>query len=91
MCTTLASRGGNTGKPTQDLMSLTLRCHSFSCLWRAGRENSNTDALSCNPVDVSLICALSAASDQPLFPDMAALKEEQKKIQSWLLCFTTYY
>ena len=45
---------------------------------KAGRENSNADALSRNPVNVSLVCAVAADSDQSLPPDVAALHEEQK-------------
>ena len=44
-------------------MDITIKCSS-------GRENSNADALSHNPMD---------ASDQFLFPDVVALQEEQRK------------
>ena len=54
---------------------------------KAGRENSNVDALSCNPIDVSSVCAVSADSDQSL---LLLSRKSKRKIVSWLLCFTIY-
>ena len=45
---------------------------------KASRENFNEDALSRNPVDVSLVCAVAVDSDPSLLLDVAALQEEQK-------------
>ena len=46
---------------------------------KAGRENLNADALSRNPVHVSVVSAVSADCDQSLLPDVTAIQEEQKK------------
>ena len=71
----------NSARPSGKLArwALTIQEMDITIKHRAGRQNSNADALSRNPVDASLVCALSAVSDQSLFPDMVALQEEQRK------------
>ena len=59
--------------------ALTIQEMDLTIKHKAGQENSNADALSRNPVDTSSVCAVSADSDQSLLPDVAVLKEEQKK------------
>lgn len=71
----------NSARPSGKLArwALTIQEMDLTIKHKAGRENSNADALSRNPVDVSVVNAVSADSDQSLLPDVTALQEEQKK------------
>ena len=51
----------------------------FTIKHKAGRENSNADTLSRNPIDAGLVLVVFTDSDQPLLPDVTSLQEEQKK------------
>lgn len=71
----------NTARPSGKLArwALTIQEMDLTIKHKAGRENSNADALSRNPIDASLVCSVSSDSNRPLLPDVADLKEEQKK------------
>ena len=71
----------NSARPSGKLArwALTIQEMDLTIRHKAGRENSNADALSRNPIDASVVSAVSADSDQSLLPDVTALRDEQKK------------
>ena len=68
----------NSARPSGKLAhwALTIQEMDLTIKHKAGRENSNADALSRNPVESGSVCVVSTVNDQPLFPDVAALQEE---------------
>ena len=71
----------NSARPSGKLArwALTIQEMDLVIKHKAGRENSNADALSRNPVDVSSVCAVSTEEEESLLPDLGDLQAEQKK------------
>ena len=70
----------NSARPSGKLArwALTIQEMDLTIKHKAGRENSNEEALCRNPIDASVVSAVSADSDQSLFPDVTSLLDEQK-------------
>ena len=70
----------NSARPSGKLArwALTIQEMDLTIKHKAGQENSNADTLSRNPIDASVVSAVSADSDQSLFPDVTSLLDEQK-------------
>ena len=69
-------------------LALTIQKMDLTIKHKAGRENSNEEALCRNPIDASVVSTVSADSDQSLFPDVTARLDKQKNDPCYVVLHT---